>query len=630
MVGLNGAEVDLQVVRRMSGVLRHRGPDDDGSYISRAVGFGFRRLSILDLSPAGHQPMVSDDGQVVLVFNGEIYNYVELRDDLQSLGHKFNSRGDSEVLLHAYLQWGPACLDKLNGMWAFLIYDARQRKIFGSRDRFGKKPLYQYRRGDYVFFGSEIKAILASGFYDGGPNWNPISRLLIQSDLESEKGKGTFYLGIEQFPPGSAFELDLRGNVNEWTFWSLSDLTKSMTNDPEELFYATFEDAMRLRLRSDVPIGILLSGGMDSTSIACTLARINNGNMDNSNPTFAFSFQAKEYDESLYINDTVEQTGVTLIQFSPEPLRLWELLEQTLWYQDEPIHSMSTVITFELCRLAAANGVKVVLNGGGPDEFLAGYSHFFINYWCTLLMAGQLRELRREMLAYRIAHGGNLGMFFLECLHSHFTSKARYFAAYRRLGHWKRLLQLRQNSWFAPELFDYLPLNEERTDPDLDTALKRAVERHPLPLYLRTQDRNSMAHSIEQRMPFLDYRLVSLAFQLPANWKMRGPWNKYVLRQAMRGRIPESVQGRLDKMGFPVPTKSWFAGRLYSSIQDMLSGQKIRERGIYNLDVIRRDLELHREGKIDISAKLFNLVQFELWSKLSTPDARRSQAVPEL
>ena len=617
MIGLDGAGTDPQLIDRMSAMLRHRGPDDVGAYISDSVGFGFRRLSILDLSATGHQPMVSEDGQVVLVFNGEIYNYLELRSELQTLGHEFRSRCDSEVLLQSYLQWGTACVEKFNGMWAFLIHDGRKRKIFGSRDRFGKKPLYYYRRDGYVFFASEIKAILSSGRYVGGPNWKTISQFLIQNELESTNE--TFYLGIEQLPAGTALELDLHGGYREWAYWSIADLPKATLINPEDLFYETFQDAMRLRLRSDVPVGVLLSGGMDSTSIACTLKAINGD--AHRNPVYAFSFQAREFDESRYIDDTVKQTGVTLVHFSPDPNQLWEALQRVLWFQDEPVHSMSAVITFELCRLAAARGVKVLLNGGGPDEFL-GYFSFFLNYWCTLVATGQFREAWQEICAYRNVHGGNPEIFFLQSVYSYLISLARPFSAYRKIAGWKSRLQTQHRSWFSSELFDHLPSERSEYDnPDIDVALRKAVERTPLPLYLRINDRSSMAHSIEQRMPFLDYRLVSLAFQLPANWKMRGPWNKYILRQAMRGRIPESVRGRLDKMGFPVPAKTWFGGPLHGRIHDVLNSQAVRERGIYNVDTIRRDLALQEQGKIDVSVGLFRLAQFELWSKICNSHA---------
>jgi asparagine synthase (glutamine-hydrolysing) len=631
VVALNGAPIDSSIIRQMSITLRHRGPDDEGTYISGTVGFGFRRLSILDLSPTGHQPMSSQDGQIVLVFNGEIYNYIELRRELQALGHEFKSSGDTEVLLHAYLQWGGECLNKLNGMWAFLIYDMRRGKIFGSRDRFGKKPLYRYRCGDYIFFGSEIKAILASGHYCGGPNWGIASKFLLHGNLDQlDEGQQTFYSGIEQLPAGSAFEVDLQGRLNEWRFWSLADLPQPHTDvkNPAESFYEIFEDALRLRLRSDVPVGIFLSGGLDSTSIVCTLAKIRSSLGGSTAPLLAFSYQAKEYDESVYINDTVKQTGVQLIQFCPDACQLWDNLEQMLWYQDEPVHSVVAMITFELSRLAAASGVKVILNGGGPDESLAGYHNLFHNYWYTLLRAGHVREVWHEICAYCSAHGGNARIFFQKSLYNQLKSVMGRVPAYRQLARWKRSRELQKHSWFTPELSEHLPVdNHKYGEPTLDSALKRSVECAPLPLYLRIEDRNSMAHSIEARMPFLDYRLISLAFQLPANWKMRGPWNKYVLREAMRQRIPESVQNRLDKMGFPVPIKNWFADALYEPMQDLLGSQEVRERTIYNVDTIRRELELHRRREIDVSGKLFNLAQFEIWSKLGKTHTTRSNRV---
>lgn len=620
MLALNGAQADLRLLGRMASTLHHRGPDDEGSYISGPVGFGFRRLSILDLSPTGHQPMLSEDGQTVLVFNGEIYNYVELCRELQARGHEFKSRGDSEVLLHAYLEWGRECLNRLNGMWAFLIYDIRQGKIFGSRDRFGKKPLYRYCDGDTIFFASEIKAILASGHYRGGPDAKMISRFLLHGPLDQlDQNNQTFYSGIEQLPAGSAFELDLQGRVRQWRFWSLADLQGSEVMNPAESFYETFEDAMRIRLRSDVPVGIFLSGGLDSTSMIFTLKKIRERNLNGSaGPILAFCYQAKEYDESEYIDDTVRQTDAEIIRFQPDPKQLWGSLEQMLWYQDEPVHSLVAVITFELSRLAAARGVKVILNGGGADEFLAGYHSFFFDYWRTLLQGGHIQEAWREIRAYCEAHGGNGRKLFAQSLYGQLRSNIDRFRVVRKLASWKRNRKLQKHSWFTLQPPDDLETDHrENNRRTLDSALKRSVEIAPLPFYLRMEDRNSMAHSIETRMPFLDYRLVSLAFRLPPNWKMRGPWNKYILRQAMRERIPESVRSRLDKMGFSIPQRKWFAGPFYEPIQDLLSSQVVRERGIYNIDTIRKDFELHKQGKIDVSNALFNLVQFEIWSKLA-------------
>jgi asparagine synthase (glutamine-hydrolysing) len=604
MIGLNGIKPDPLVIQQMSDVIRHRGPDDEGMYVGGAVGFGFRRLSILDLSPSGHQPVISEDGQTVLVFNGEIYNYIELREELESLGHRLRSSGDSEVLLHAYLQWGHECLTKMNGMWAFLIYDKRKAKLFGARDRFGKKPLFFSRCENYMFFGSEIKAILASGYYRGGQNWPMVAQFLLQGRLNRmSEGRQTFYSGIEEIPAGSAFEMDFRGQLKEWRYWSLSISSENNIKAPQSVFYDLFVDAVRLRLRSDVPLGIFLSGGLDSTSIACTIAKIKANHLGGSNGNFfAFSYQAKEFDESIYIHDTVKQTGASIIPFHPDPKNLWNTLERFLWHQDEPVHDMAAIVTFELSRLAAEHGVKVILNGGGADEILAGYFHYFSSYWLSLLCAKGSWETWQEINAFCQEHKGSPISLFLKTLLGQVKASLCRNSAYRKLAGWRRRRLGTIHPWYTPELEDYLQWEEQDISGSfLSSELKRSVEVEPLPLYLRMEDRNSMAHSVEERMPFLDHRLVSLAFQLPEHWKMRGSMNKYVLREAMRDKIPESVRGRLDKMGFPVPRKSWLANELFEPMQDVLNSQATRERGFYNLTRIRKDLESHRLGKIDIS-----------------------------
>jgi asparagine synthase (glutamine-hydrolysing) len=617
MVGFNGVRADPGTIERMAETIRHRGPDEHGYYVNGSVGFGFRRLSILDLSSSGHQPMWSPDGRVLLVFNGEIYNYVELRRELQALGSSFRSSGDTEVLLHSYLQWGPSCLNRFNGMWSFLIYDSHRQCVFGSRDRFGKKPLYCYAAKDRIFFASEIKAILTSGHYNGGVDWKKASSFLLSQSFDQVfEDDRTFFTGIEQLPGGSAFELDLRGMKKQWRFWSLSELHQTdlnVTNPPEAL-YELFEDAVRLRLRSDVPVGIFLSGGLDSTSLACVFAQLRK-KAESQKPILAFCFHSEEYDESAYVNDTIRQTGIQLVRFEPNPLDLWDRLERFIWHQDEPVHSMAVLITFELSRLAAEHGVKVILNGGGPDEYFAGYGSLFSSYWHGLLTSGQIKQTYQEIEAYCKVHGGKpLSVFGVAC-NRLFRSGLSKVPVYRRLSKLRKDRELKKKTWFTPELSKHISNGHfGYLDISLDASLKRAVEFAPLPLYLRIEDRNSMAHSVEVRMPFLDYRLVELAFQLPSNWKMRGPWNKFGFREAMRGKIPDSVRKRPDKMGFPVPTKSWFAGPLSEPINDLLHSRKMRERGIYDIQTIQRDWELHRQGKRDVSDRLFNLVQFEVWS----------------
>jgi asparagine synthase (glutamine-hydrolysing) len=613
---------DPCVVRRMALSLRHRGPDADGVYTAGAVGLGFRRLAILDLTPAGDQPMLSSDGRLALVFNGEIYNYVELRRELEALGHRFASTGDTEVLLHAYQQWGRDCLRRLNGMWAFLIHDARTGTIFGSRDRFGVKPLYRCRTRGAVLFASEIKAIRASGLYRGGTNWTAVSRLLYRRlDAVGETGE-TFYTDIEQVPAGSAFELRASGDVAEWRYWSLDELPDVTVSDPPAQFRALFEDAVRLRMRSDVPVGVSLSGGLDSTSIISVMAtaRAAAGPVAPGASLQAFSFMSSEFDEEPYIRQTLEQTRAELHRVGTDSRRLWDDLTRLLWFQDEPVHSFTAMVGFEVYRLAAANGVKVVLSGQGADEVIAGYPSYFAEYWLWLLRSGKLGQLRREIDAFGRVHGRPRATLLRRTLRQFCGFQLRRSRTYRALGRLRRRASVRANPWFTPEVNDVLRDAADESQGSLDVALRRSVERAPLPLYLRVEDRNSMAHSVEARLPFLDYRLVSLAFHLGPQWKLRGPWNKYVLREAMRGCIPEPVRTRADKMGFPVPAARWFRTALYEPMQDLLASEGTRTRGLYNVDVIRGDLEKHREGRINVTDGLFNVAQLESWLTLAAND----------
>jgi asparagine synthase (glutamine-hydrolysing) len=624
MVGFDGLPADKQAVDRMTAALVHRGPDDGGLYMSGSIGFGFRRLSILDLTPAAHQPMVSEDGQLILVFNGAIYNYVELRRELQSLGHTFRSTGDTEVLLHAYRQWGPDCLQKLNGMWAFLIYDRQRCCVFGSRDRFGVKPLFYYRSNRHVLFASEIKGIRASGLYQGEVNWKIASNFLLQGQLND--GEERFFTGIHQLPPGTAFELDIEGNWKQWRFWSLSTIPSIDCRNPALALGDLFEDSVRLRMRSDQPVGVTLSGGLDSTSIICMLAKLKSeSEHERVTALQAFCFMAEEFDESAYISDTLIQTQATLHRLQVGPLELWDKMEKVLWFHDEPVHSLNAFVGFELMMLAAKNGIRVVLCGQGADEVMAGYSSYFPDYWEMLIRQGRIGDAWNEIQLYAARHVGSARNYFLAALGKVGLTTLHHLPAYHSLSVWKNQRKYRHNRWFSEELCRHYE-NEvpEYLDLSLNNVQMRSVENAPLPLYLRIEDRNSMAHSVETRLPFLDYRLVSLVFNMASEWKLRGPWNKFVLREAMRQRIPESVRTRVDKMGFPVPDQKWFAQDLYGPMQDLLASQAVRERGIYNVRTISDDLQRHRGGHIDVARRLFNVAQFETLTNLIKTDPLQS------
>ena len=610
---------DRYLVQRMSLTLRHRGPDADGLYTQGAVGLGFRRLSILDLTPAGDQPMRSADHRLALVFNGEIFNYVELRRELLALGHHFRSTGDTEVLLHAYAQWGRDCLPRLNGMWAFLIHDSRTGNIFGSRDRFGVKPLYRYRAPSAILLASEIKAIRASGMYrGGGPNWSAVSRFLLDRRLDAVTEDETFHAGIEQIPAGTGFELHPNGHFDQWRYWSLEELPPATIGHPPTEFRELFEDAVRLRMRSDVPVGVALSGGLDSTSIISMMAGGPSAPRSADAPAAlqAFCFMSAEFDEEAFIRETLEQTAAELHCIDVDPRGLWDNLDRFLWFQDEPVYSFSAVVGFEIYRLARARDVKVVLCGQGADEITAGYPSYFREYWMWLLRAARLRHLWREVHAYARVHGQTRAELLRGVLRQFCGMQLRRMRAYRSLGSRRHRAAVRANAWFGPEVQASYVAPSDSWDGTLDAALRSSVERVPLPIYLRIEDRNSMAHSVEARLPFLDHRLVSMLFQVSPEWKLRGPWTKYLFREAMRDRIPESVRTRPDKMGFPVPAARWFRTVLYEPMQDLLASDRTRDRGLYNVEAIRRDLEKHRNGQRDFSDSLFVVAQLESWLTL--------------
>jgi asparagine synthase (glutamine-hydrolysing) len=613
----DGRPVDQPTLERMTASLVHRGPDEGRLCISGSVGLGFRRLSILDLSPSARQPMTSEDGGLALIFNGEIFNYIELREELMSRGHRFRSTGDTEVLLRAYQEWGQDCLPKLNGMWAFLVHDRRRGVVFGARDRFGVKPLYRYRSGPVLFLASEIKAIRASGAYPEAINWATAAKFLRHGRLDD--GEDTFYAGINQVPAGTAFEVDAVGGTREWTYWSLNDLPAVDTRDPVSSFRDLFEDSVRLRMRSDVPLGVCLSGGLDSSSIICATARGRQQADEPEQPALmAFCYMAPEYDETKYIFEVLEQTGAHLKRLETSPALLWERLPEVLRYQDEPVHSLAAVIGYELMRFAAAHGIRVILNGQGADETIGGYFSYFMDYWRELLVGGRAGKAWDEMKEHATAHGRNPSRLMITALQNLAWGQLNQVSTYRHLAHSRHRWKLERDRWFVPDLGARMGPAPAGSARELNAVLKQSVSVSPLPLYLRVEDRNSMAHSIEARLPFLDYRLVSLALTLGPEWKMRGGTNKFLLREAMRECIPESVRVRKDKMGFPTPARTWLGRELYEQVRDLLQSRRARERGIYHVPAMLQDLEAHRRGEIDVSDRLLHVAQFELWTSMLT------------
>lgn len=595
----------------MASSIVHRGPDDEGYYEHGPIAFAARRLAILDLSPAGHQPLSYGGGQYVVVFNGAIYNFRELRAELVALGHRFRSDGDTEVLVAAYAQWGADCVHRFNGMFAFLIHDVRASKVFGARDRFGQKPLYRHRATTALLFGSEIKSIIASGLVAPTPNWTQVAQLLAFERVERVLGEGaTFLAGIEEVPAGSAFEVTLDGRERWWQYWTPDAHAPERALHPCD-FRDLLEDAVRIHTRADVPVGISLSGGLDSTTIACLIARARTS----AEALRAFSYVATEFGEEEAIRETAARTGAVLDAQDMDPLRAFELLPTVLRFHDEPVHSLNAVVGYDIYRRAARAGTKVVLGGQGADELLAGYTSGFPLRWASLLAAGDVGEARRQITAFVAAHGGSAQRLMLGAARELAFGLPSRSSSYRNTAARRLVARARaSHAWCSPAVLDHLP--GARFEPRSRTlsarlAYEQAVT--PLPCYLRIEDRNAMAHSVESRLPYLDTRIADLAASLPDRQRLDGPWNKVLLREAMRGIIPESVRTHVVKLGFPVPSSRWMRGPLYEPMRDLITSQAARERGLYDVKRLAQLLDAHRAGHVDAADALFTVAQLELW-----------------
>lgn len=603
---------------RMSDTIRHRGPDDDGIVVDGAVGLAFRRLAILDLTSAGHQPMRSHDQNLLMVFNGEIYNYVELRDELATLGHRFSSSGDAAVLLAAYQQWGSQCVDHLEGMYAFAIYDVARGTIFLARDRFGEKPLFLHRSRRGLLFASELKAIRASGLWDRRLNEARFANLLLRQRVDAiPETEETFLAGVTQLPPAHSLELHLDGREVLRSYWALPQDTIEPQGDPVEEFSRLFASSMRIRMRADVPVGVMLSGGMDSTSIACEMARLVGPVGQRAAPVHAFCYEADEFDEKQQISDTVRATDVIVHRHRPTAAEVWADLPHALWYHDEPLHSPAVLLGYQLYRMASKQGVRVILGGQGADETIGGYANLFVHMIVSHVLNGRLDTANAQIGMLAGTWPGGRRDLLRQTMNLVRAHLLRRVPSYRRVSAKRQLAAFPGWSYIAPN-FGAL-VTPDATVPmrtDLRSELNREATLAPLPCYLRVEDRNAMAHSVESRLPFLDHALAGFCMSLPPQWQMRDGWNKFVLRESMRGKIPESVRARRSKFGFSVPVNGWLRGPLVETTKEVLLDGPLRRSGWIDAMSLERLVKRHVSGEGNHADALFNCIQLNLYLAL--------------
>ncbi len=556
---LDGSSIDDRTLHQMTDVISYRGPDGFGYWFNEdhAVGFGHRRLSILDLSEAGRQPMHYMG--LTITFNGEIYNYIELRKELQDKGYVFKTNTDTEVLLAAYHHKGKECLKDLDGMFSFAIWDEARKELFAARDRFGEKPFYYHAGAEQFVFGSEIKQIVSAGV---PKEVNPA--MLYQYSLNDSLSlpsdiKQTFYKNIFQLPHAHYLLLKSDGKILIDNYWKIDHERMNNTislEDAADTFNALLSESISRRLRSDVPVGTSLSGGLDSTTIAGFICRSNENIKLH---TFTVSFKDFEKDETKFIKIIKDRyPNIDDRYVSPTAEDLIKDLDDLLYHQDEPIASTSMYAQYRVMKLARENNVTVLLDGQGSDEFMAGYNQYWPVRLREMFIKGDkdyAREKKavKELLGFEQHIGGNLAFML------------KYPRMHKNLAGLKKML----TGSAAPE--SYNPLNAEYFKPeerkneppvnwsDLNSVLNNSMTRDGLQNLLRYADRNSMAHSREVRLPFLYHKLVEFVFTLPSHYKMNDGWSKLLLRKAQDPYLPAEICWRKEKVGYETPQKAWMS-----------------------------------------------------------------------
>jgi asparagine synthase (glutamine-hydrolysing) len=594
----------------MADEMAHRGPDGAGLFVLPPVVLGNRRLSILDLSPAGHQPMGSEDGDVWLTYNGEIYNYKELAQDLRTLGHRFRSTGDTDVLLHAYLQWGPDCLARLNGMFAFAVWDRRRRELFCARDRLGVKPFYYTVVGGRFRFASEIKALLLDPEVPRKPNDARVFDFVARG--VSDHTEETMFDGIYQLPPGAHISVSPTRGVGRPTLWYSLQPADLDGRPASSVVRELLTDSVSLRLRSDVPVGTLLSGGLDSSSVTAVASRLRRA--EGVDPPASFTARSSDprIDEGRYVKAMLEATRSRNHEILPDDRTLLEELDLLLWHMDEPFHTAAVYGHWKLMELTRNAGITVVLDGSGGDEALHGYHYsLYPSIYLSLLREGRLADVVREVAWRRRRNGVSLRVAAAEALRFALPDRARAF---------------RRPPWIHPQLS--IP---PRPIPPRSLRDRQVfgLTVSPLPTHNRLDDRSSMSFSVEMRNPFLDYRIVESGLALEPRDLLHHGLSKWVLREAMRGVLPPLVVDRPGKQGFKTDEGKWLRrGRLGSEVESAFRSKTLAARPYFRPDALLAMLASHRAGQ-ELEFDLWRAFAVERWLRLFIdPAVYRAPATP--
>lgn len=591
---------DKKVIKTMSDEIKHRGPDGDGFHIDENASLAHRRLSIIDLDTRGMNPIYNEDKSVCIFFNGEIYNYRELRPDLEKKKHKFRTQTDTEVILHGYEEYGYDYLQKLNGMFAFCIYDKKKDLLFLARDRFGIKPLYYYfSKGTFVF-ASEIKALLKNPKVTVEADDNIIANYL-QNNLIPEDKEETFFKGIKKLMPGH-YAVVHKKTLKIQKYYELKNVEKSVSKKIDEKesikkYRELFSDSIRLHLISDVPVGACLSGGLDSSSIVAAIDEIVTKKVREGESVhgkvncFSAVYDDKASDEREYITEAVKGKKAISHYTFPESKGFWKNLEKVIYHQDEPTETIAVYAQYCVMEKAEKK-VKVLLDGQGADESLGGYIPYYRHFLMDLLKTGNIVQLGKETL---------YGFQYIKDM----------FATYLRLGKSQNDAQFFFNIPPTPAIRYVNSSFMSLTDRQLYDIS------HNLPKVLKYEDRNSMAFGIESRIPFLDYRLVEFSFSLPETMKIRNGWTKYILRHAMKDILAPKIALRKTKLGFPVPDYKWLVDNK-NNILELFNSPEFKERKYFHAEAISQAFKemCYNPEKKYLTSYFWRIINLELWFRI--------------
>lgn len=622
IVDLRGRHVEQNIARRMCERLRHRGPDVEGFHFGPGVALGHRRLSIIDLAGGG-QPMSNEDGTVWIIFNGEIYNFAELRGPLEARGHRFTTHSDTEAIVHAYEEYGERCVDHLRGMFAFAIWDAPRRRIFAARDRLGKKPFFYARTGDHFVFASELQGLLA---HPG------VARELDPIALDDYLTYGyvppprTIFRGVFKLPPAHTLSLDLAQNEHTPTaphikrYWQLRYEPKETLSESEavERLADGLTEAVRLRMIADVPLGALLSGGIDSSVVVAVMSGLSTRPVK----TFSIGFEEQAFNELPYARLVAERYKTEHHELVVRPNAM-EVLPTLVRHYGEPFADSSAVPSYYVAQMTRQH-VTVALNGDGGDECFAGYERYL----------GTLLAEKYQRLPWLVRRGviepvaslipGSLprrsrlrqAKRFLEAASNSVADRYLSWVTYFSSKHKKNLY----TEHFQRELAGHVAERWHRdmfdaaTGDTLDRVLAVDVKSYLPHDLLVKMDIATMANSLEARSPFLDHKVMEFAARLPRNLKVRGRTLKYLLRKYAERLLPPAAMNR-RKMGFGVPVGEWMRGEMRPLLEDTLLSKRAIQRGYFQPDAIRRFIGEHVEGRHDHSFRLWSLLWLELWRR---------------